>query len=108
MLCLPFGADLTTGIGSILMSNLCEDDEQSVAGALFQTSTQIASALGICLSSLVQHDVAERTGDYYTGLRHAFGMTTAWAWAVVIIAGVLLRGMGLAKEVGHAHGASAH
>jgi len=108
MLLLPFGADLTVGIGSILMSNLCEDDEQSVAGALFQTATQIASALGICLSSLVQHDVAARTGDYYTGLRHAFGMTTAWAWAVVLLAAVFLRKMGLARHVGHQRGAAAH
>jgi MFS family permease len=108
MLCLPFGADLTTGIGSILMSNLCDDDEQSVAGALFQTATQIASALGICLSSLVQHDVAERTGSYYVGLRHAFGFTAAWAWAVVLIAGIFLRKMGLAKHVGHGGGGSMH
>lgn len=101
MLLLPFGADLTVGIGSILMSNLCEDDEQSVGGALFQTATQIASALGICISSLVQVNVYNKTGDYHTGLQHAFGMTTAWAWAVVVIAAIFLRKMGLAKDVGN-------
>lgn len=108
MLCLPFGADLTVGIGSILMSNLCNDDEQSVAGALFQTSTQIASALGVCMSSLVANDVYKRSGDYYTGLRHAFGMTTAWAWSVVILAGIFLWNMGLAKHVGHGRGGATH
>lgn len=102
MLCLPFGADLTTGIGSILMSNLCEDDEQSVGGALFQTATQIASALGICISSLVVANIAEQKNNYLTGLQHGFGMCTAWAWVVVLIATCTnLRKMGLAKDVGN-------
>ncbi|KLT43451.1 major facilitator superfamily MFS-1 [Cutaneotrichosporon oleaginosum] len=102
MLCLPFGADLTVGIGSILMSNLCEDGEQSVGGALFQTATQIASALGICISSLVVSNVAEQKGSFLTGIQHAFGMCTAWAWIVVVIATCTnLRKMGLAKNVGH-------
>ncbi|BEJ10858.1 hypothetical protein CspHIS471_0102800 [Cutaneotrichosporon sp. HIS471] len=102
MLCLPFGADLTVGIGSILMSNLCEDDEQSVGGALFQTATQIASALGICISSLVVSNIAEQKNSFLAGLQNAFGMCTAFAWIVVVIATCTnLRKMGLAKDVGN-------
>ncbi|GMK59847.1 hypothetical protein CspeluHIS016_0900640 [Cutaneotrichosporon spelunceum] len=105
MLCLPFGADLTVGIGSILMSNLCEDDEQSVGGALFQTATQIASALGICMSSLVVSNVAAQKDSFLTGLQNAFGMCTAFAWIVIVIATCTsLRKMGLAKDVGNGRG----
>lgn len=99
MLLLPFGADLTVGVGSILVSNLCDDDEQSVGGALFQTSIQISSALGICISSLVTASVTHKSG-YLVGLRAAFGLCTGMAWVVIIITAVFLRRMGLAKDVG--------
>ncbi|KAL7424622.1 hypothetical protein Q5752_000306 [Cryptotrichosporon argae] len=101
LLCLPFGADLTVGVGSILVSNLCDEDEQSVGGALFQTSLQIALALGTCVAALVSDTVQAKTGDVLTGFRHAFGQNTAWCWAVVVIVGLSCRHMGLAKDVGH-------
>jgi hypothetical protein len=55
-------------------------DEQSVAGAIFQTSIQLASAFGICLSSLVANEQSKSSGNLYQGLRDAFGMNVAWAW----------------------------
>ncbi|KAL1411914.1 hypothetical protein Q8F55_002900 [Vanrija albida] len=108
LLLLPFGADLTVGIGSILMSNLCKDDEQSVGGALFQTATQIAAAIGICVSGLVTNDIATRTGDYYHGLRIAFFMCSAFAFVVVVLAVLFMRKWPLAKHVGFARDAAAH
>ncbi|WOO80487.1 Efflux pump terJ [Vanrija pseudolonga] len=108
LLLLPFGADLTVGIGSILMSNLCNDNEQSVGGALFQTATQIAAAIGICVSSLVTNDVATRKGDYYTGLRTSFFMCSAFAFVVVALAFGFMRKWPLAKHVGFAREDAAH
>ncbi len=97
MLCLPFGADIIVGVGSIITSNLCQEsvtsrsettglnlenfrDEQSVAGALFQTSVQLASAMGICISSLLTNQQTITTGSVLSGLRATFWMNCAWAW----------------------------
>lgn len=101
MLLLPFGADLTVGVGSILVSNLCAEDEQSVGGALFQTAIQIFSALGICISSLVTASVHNSSGNFLLGLRAAFGLCAGMAWIVMLITAVFLRKMGLAKDVGN-------
>ncbi|TXT04777.1 hypothetical protein VHUM_04045 [Vanrija humicola] len=108
LLLLPFGFDLTVGIGSILMSNLCNDNEQSVGGALFQTASQIAAAIGICVSSLVTNEVAARTGHYYTGLRTSFFLCSAFAFAIVVIAIIFMRKWPLAKHVGFARDGGAH
>ncbi|TXT07461.1 hypothetical protein VHUM_03181 [Vanrija humicola] len=108
LLLLPFGADLTVGIGSILMSNLCKDNEQSVGGALFQTATQIAAAIGICISSLVTNDVATRKGNYYTGLRTSFFMCSAFAFVVVVISFVFMGRWPIAKRVGFARDVAGH
>ncbi|KAL7420663.1 hypothetical protein Q5752_004614 [Cryptotrichosporon argae] len=91
LICLPFGADLTVGVGSIVMSNLCDDDEQSVA-----------ASLGICIASLVSETVYRQMGNYLAGLQTSFGMLVTFAWVTPVIAAVALRGMGLAKDVGHA------
>lgn len=62
------------------MSNLVEQDEQSVAGALFQTSFQIGGALGISLSSLIVTERAKVTGSLLSALRGGFWFNAALAW----------------------------
>lgn len=99
--CLPFGADMTVAVGSILMSNMSHDDEQSVAGALFQTSVQIGQALGTCVSSLIVSELGAKTGDLLYGIRIAFYFCSAFPWAIAIFAIVGLRNIGLARHVGH-------
>lgn len=64
----------------VSLAVLIASDEQSVAGAVFQTSIQIASSFGICLSSLVANEQAKKSGELLQGLRDAFGMNVAWAW----------------------------
>lgn len=100
--CLPFGADMTVAVGSILMSNMSGDDEQSVAGALFQTSVQIGQALGTCVTSLIVSEVQTNTGDLLQGIRAAFYFCSAFPWAIAIFAFFGLRKIGLAKDVGYA------
>lgn len=104
--CLPFGADMTVAVGSILMSNMSRDDEQSVAGALFQTSVQIGQALGTCVTSLIVSEVHRNSGDLLQGIRAAFYFCAAFPWAIAIFAVFGLRKIGLAKDVGH--GRAAH
>ncbi|WVR04973.1 hypothetical protein IAU60_001985 [Kwoniella sp. DSM 27419] len=97
----PFGADFTVGVGSVLISNLVAEEEQSLAGALFQTSLQIASTVGVCVSSLIQTLVAQQTGSLHRGLQDAFWAMAAFSWASAIIAAITLRKVGLAKDVGN-------
>lgn len=74
---LPWGIDFAIGLGNILVSNLVTNDEQSVGGALFQTSAQVGAALGICLSALVASQVAAMKEDLLTGIRAAFWFDSA-------------------------------
>ena len=55
-------------------------NEQSVGGAVFQTSAQIGGALGICLASLISTQRANVPGDLLRGLRDASWMVAAFAW----------------------------
>lgn len=75
---IPWGIDFAIGLGNILVSNLVSHDEQSVGGALFQTSAQVGSALGICLSALVTSQVAAQGGNtLLSGIRAAFWFDAA-------------------------------
>ncbi|WVQ78178.1 hypothetical protein IAT38_000261 [Cryptococcus sp. DSM 104549] len=96
----PFGADFTVGIGSVLISNLVGEDQQSLAGALFQTALQIASTVGVCICSLLQTVVTEQKGSLLTGLRDTFWMMAGFSWLSAIIAAITLRKVRLAKDVG--------
>ncbi|KAK8870017.1 hypothetical protein IAR55_000587 [Kwoniella newhampshirensis] len=96
----PFGADFTVGIGSVLISNLVVEEEQSLAGALFQTSLQIASTVGVCICSLLQTVVTNQTGSLLQGLRITFWIMAGFSWLSMIVAGVTLRKVRLAKDVG--------
>lgn len=102
--CLPFGADMTVAVGSILMSNLSHDNEQSIAGALFQTSVQIGQALGVCCTTLIVSEVQKQDG-LLQGLRTAFTFCSAFPWFIAFFAIIGLRHMGLAKDVGYGHAA---
>jgi predicted MFS family arabinose efflux permease len=55
-------------------------DEQSVGGALFQTSCQIGSALGNALSSLLLTEVARTKGDLLAGTRASYWFSAGVAF----------------------------
>ncbi|WVQ68062.1 uncharacterized protein L199_006268 [Kwoniella botswanensis] len=95
----PFGADFTVGIGSILLSNLVNDDEQSIVGALFQTAIQLSSTLGVCLCSLTQKLVMDNTASLERGLRVAFWLMAGISWSSALIAGITMREVGLAQDI---------
>lgn len=67
-------------VGNVLVTNLVAQDEQSVGGALFQTSYTVGAALGNNLSSLVIERVGIDRGNLLQGLRAASGLNTAAAW----------------------------
>ncbi|KAI9638984.1 major facilitator superfamily domain-containing protein [Dioszegia hungarica] len=96
----PWGTDFVFGLGNILMSNLVDQNELSVGGALFQTSGQVGGALGICLSSLISSEIAEQAGSVLAGVRAAFYFSAACGFAVSVIALLGFRNVKLAKDVG--------
>jgi predicted MFS family arabinose efflux permease len=67
-------------VGNVLVTNLVAADEQSVGGALFQTSYTVGFALGNNLTSLVIQRLGNDTGDLLHGLRASSGLNTACAW----------------------------
>jgi predicted MFS family arabinose efflux permease len=79
----PRASVLTSSIvcvGNVLVTNLVASDEQSVGGALFQTSYTVGFALGNNLSSLVIQRLGNDSGKLLHGLRGASGLNTACAW----------------------------
>jgi hypothetical protein len=96
-----------------LVTNLVAEDEQSVGGALFQTSYTVGFALASNLSSLIIQKLGNDTGDLLHGLRAASGLNTACAWMsesfplssemslltlVPVVAMIGLRGLGVASD----------
>jgi hypothetical protein len=51
------GADFTFASGTLFISKISLPHEQSVAGALFQAMTQIGSAIGLSVSTIVFNSV---------------------------------------------------
>ncbi|KLT38369.1 MFS general substrate transporter [Cutaneotrichosporon oleaginosum] len=96
------GADFLMAVGSVFVSTLALPEEQSVAGAVFQTLVQLGGALGLAFVGVVQTTIArkeQRTGvDHVTallhGLRGGFWFGAGAAFTAGIIALVVLRGMG--------------
>lgn len=96
------GADFLMAVGSVFVSTLALPEEQSVAGAVFQTLVQLGGALGLAFVGVVQTTITrkkESTGlDHVTallhGLRGAFWFGAGAAFTAGIIALVVLRGMG--------------
>ena len=48
-----FGADFVFATGTLFTARVCRPHEQSVGGALFQTLTQLGTAFGIAISTVV-------------------------------------------------------
>ncbi|KAH7884855.1 major facilitator superfamily domain-containing protein [Phlebopus sp. FC_14] len=55
-----FGADFVYSCGTIFIAKIAFPHEQSVAGALFQTMTQIGTAFGLTVSTIVFDRVVQR------------------------------------------------
>nr|XP_018264134.1 uncharacterized protein I303_04014 [Kwoniella dejecticola CBS 10117]OBR86292.1 hypothetical protein I303_04014 [Kwoniella dejecticola CBS 10117] len=84
--------------GSIMISNLVDDDEQSIAGALFQVSLQIAGSLDPCISSIILTQI-ESVHGLLRGLQIALWFNAACCWAVLLIIFFAFRKVRLAKDV---------
>ncbi|KLO14349.1 MFS general substrate transporter [Schizopora paradoxa] len=92
-----FGADFVFAAGSLFVAKVALPHEQSLAGGLFQTLTQLGTALGLAVTTIVHNSVLrQRTQlDAYKAAQWtAFGFGVLGA----VLAAVFLRGVG---PVGH-------
>ncbi|KII86695.1 hypothetical protein PLICRDRAFT_55610 [Plicaturopsis crispa FD-325 SS-3] len=55
-----FGADFVYATGTIFIAKIVDPDEQSVAGGLFQTMTQLGTSLGLTITTIVFNRVVKR------------------------------------------------
>ncbi|KAJ7776150.1 MFS general substrate transporter [Mycena metata] len=91
------GGDFVFAAGTIFVAKISLPHEQSLAGGLFQTLTQLGTAFGLAVSTLA-HDAAadQNRGEqaplkaYQAAQWTAFGM----AMLCTLLAGIFLRGVG--------------
>ncbi|GMK57862.1 hypothetical protein CspeluHIS016_0406960 [Cutaneotrichosporon spelunceum] len=104
------GVDFMMATGAAFVSRFALPQEQSVAGALFQTLAQLGGALGLALTSVIattQRQKALAKGIEYVdalhkGLSASFWLSAALNFTVCLIALVILRGLGIVG--GHGKG----
>ncbi|BEJ12831.1 hypothetical protein CspHIS471_0300050 [Cutaneotrichosporon sp. HIS471] len=104
------GVDFLMATGAAFVSRFALPQEQSVAGALFQTLVQLGGALGLALTSVIatseRQKALDKGMDYidalHKGLSASFWLSAALNFTVCIIALIILRGLGIVG--GHGKG----
>ncbi|KAI9433579.1 MFS general substrate transporter [Lactarius indigo] len=100
------GADFTFAAGTIFIAKVSLPHEQSVAGALIQAMTQIGSAIGVSVSTIVFNGVlgaqSNRPGVVPDAQLKAYkaAMWTGFAFGLLctILCVIFLRGVGIVGE----------
>lgn len=88
--------------GSIFVAALAMPEEQSVAGAVFQTLVQLGGSFGLAFTTVINQAISARSTERgksveearLDGLHAAFWLGAGCSFAALIIAIVMLRGMG--------------
>ncbi|KAF7327956.1 Glycoside hydrolase family 38 protein [Mycena kentingensis (nom. inval.)] len=92
-----FGADFVFAGGTIFVAKVCLPHEQSLAGGIFQTLTQLGTAFGLAISTIAFDSVASENNSasaplaaYKAAQWSSFGM----AMFCTLLAILFLRGVG--------------
>ncbi|KIK39599.1 hypothetical protein CY34DRAFT_808124 [Suillus luteus UH-Slu-Lm8-n1] len=107
-----FGSDFVYAAGTIFVAKIARPDERSVAGALFQTMTQVGTALGLAVSTLVFNivvanesadgDVAANSASANSaqlkGYRSAQWACASFSLMAALLAALFLHGVGIVGE----------
>ncbi|KAJ7490688.1 MFS general substrate transporter [Mycena latifolia] len=90
-----FGADFVFAAGTLFVAKVSLPHEQSLAGGLFQTLTQLGTAFGLAISTIA-FDAVDGTGDDAPLEAYKAAQWTAFGMAVLCtsLAAVFLRGVG--------------
>ncbi|KAG2073087.1 efflux transporter [Suillus decipiens] len=110
-----FGADFVYSAGTIFIAKMAPPHERSVAGALFQTLTQLGGAVGLAVSTLVFNIVVENESAdlgvtvnsagtnaplsaQLKGYRSAQWTCASFALMATLLAMISLRGIGIVGD----------
>ncbi|CDO78203.1 hypothetical protein BN946_scf184701.g1 [Trametes cinnabarina] len=116
-----FGADFVFATGTLFVAKVCLPHEQSVGGALFQTLTQVGTAFGLAISTIVFNTTLSQNalkdgvhvdkaganaprGAQLVAYKDAMWTGCAFGFAGAVLACVFLRSVGI---VGHQKGEDA-
>jgi MFS family permease len=88
--------------GSIFVAALALPEEQSVAGAVFQTLVQLGGSFGLAFTTLINVAISTKSLDAgktteearLDGLHAAFWLGAGCSFGALILAMIMLRGMG--------------
>ncbi|KAF9456825.1 major facilitator superfamily domain-containing protein [Collybia nuda] len=95
------GVDLIFAAGSLFIAKISLPHEQGVAGALFQTMTQLGTAVGVAVSTVVFNRVSLRQPQRIPTLKsYQAAQWSAFAFGVLatILALVFFRGVGIVGQ----------
>ncbi|KAH9895305.1 efflux transporter [Cubamyces lactineus] len=110
-----FGADFVFATGILFVAKVCLPHEQSVGGALFQTLTQVGTAFGVAISTIVFNSTIAQSSLQYgvvvnksgtnaprpaqiVAYKDAMWSGCGFAFAGTVMAFIFLRSVGI---VGH-------
>ncbi|KAF8331581.1 efflux transporter [Amanita rubescens] len=121
-ICAVMGADFVFASGTLYVAKIAKDDEQSLAGGLFQTMTQIGTTIGVTVTTIVfnrvlaqdsgkqgvilvaNQDNAPRSAQL-KAYQAAQWATVCFAMIATILAIIFFRHVGIVGVEGDAHGA---
>ncbi|KAJ6468230.1 MFS general substrate transporter [Mycena sanguinolenta] len=92
-----FGADFVFASGTLFVAKVALPHEQSLAGGLFQTLTQLGTAFGLAITTIVQDAAGGKSAGNDAPLKaYQAAQWTSFGMAVLctILAAVFLRGVG--------------
>ncbi|KAF8887856.1 major facilitator superfamily domain-containing protein [Gymnopilus junonius] len=93
-----FGADFVFSSGTLFIAKFALPHEQSVAGALFNTMTQLGTAVGVTVTTVVFNRVSERIPSNEDNIRayHA-AQWTAFTFGIIatLLGLIFFRGVGV-------------
>ncbi|GBE89981.1 efflux transporter [Sparassis crispa] len=111
-----FGADFVFPSGTLFVAAVCLPHEQSVGGALFQTLTQLGSAFGLAITTIVYDSILKKaaradgvsvnvhgTNAQLSAYKDAFWAACAFGFFGAILAVVFLRRAGIVGHRGGTH-----
>ncbi|KAF9478869.1 MFS general substrate transporter [Pholiota conissans] len=91
------GADFVFAAGTLFISRIALPHEQSVAGGLFSTMTQLGTAFGVTVTTIVSNSVSARKNEVGGIVMYRTAQWTAFAFGIVatLVGIVFFRGVGV-------------
>ncbi|KAE9367108.1 MFS general substrate transporter [Stipitochalara longipes BDJ] len=98
----PLSIDITLTIGTLIVTDVFPTQTQALAGAVFNTSSQLGVSVGLCILSVISANVTNKSRymgakspqALLEGYRASFWALFAWTLTAFLIGTVELRNLG--------------